>query len=31
SDDGNILPSDIMDFVLKNTPSMQALGESPES
>ncbi|KAM4702961.1 LOW QUALITY PROTEIN: histone-lysine N-methyltransferase 2A [Rhinophrynus dorsalis] len=32
SDDcGNILPIDIMDFVLKNTPSMQALGESPES
>uniref|UniRef100_UPI00398E98B0 histone-lysine N-methyltransferase 2A isoform X3 n=1 Tax=Pristiophorus japonicus TaxID=55135 RepID=UPI00398E98B0 len=32
SDDcGNILPSDIMDFVLKNTQSMQALGESPES
>ncbi|ELK11862.1 Histone-lysine N-methyltransferase HRX [Pteropus alecto] len=32
SDDcGNILPSDIMDFVLKNTPSMQPLGESPES
>ncbi|XP_066102077.1 histone-lysine N-methyltransferase 2A isoform X6 [Saccopteryx bilineata] len=32
SDDcGNILPSDIMDFVLKNTPSMQALDESPES
>ncbi|XP_043936832.1 histone-lysine N-methyltransferase 2A isoform X4 [Protopterus annectens] len=32
SDDcGNILPHDIMDFVLKNTPSMQALGESPES
>ncbi|XP_075402777.1 histone-lysine N-methyltransferase 2A isoform X2 [Tenrec ecaudatus] len=30
-DCGNILPSDIMDFVLKNTPSMQALGESPES
>ncbi|XP_064424837.1 histone-lysine N-methyltransferase 2A isoform X2 [Latimeria chalumnae] len=31
SDDcGNILPSDIMDFVL-NTPSMQNLGESPES
>ncbi|XP_056399765.1 histone-lysine N-methyltransferase 2A [Hyla sarda] len=32
SDDcGNILPIDIMDFVLKNTPAMQALGESPES
>ncbi|XP_072342551.1 histone-lysine N-methyltransferase 2A isoform X2 [Scyliorhinus torazame] len=32
SDDcGNILPSDIMDFVLKNTQSMQTLGESPES
>ncbi|XP_041923797.1 histone-lysine N-methyltransferase 2A isoform X3 [Alosa sapidissima] len=31
SDDcGNILPSDIMDFVL-NTPSMQALGQQPES
>ncbi|XP_058866189.1 histone-lysine N-methyltransferase 2A-like isoform X1 [Acipenser ruthenus] len=31
SDDcGNILPSDIMDFVL-NTPSMQALGQRPES
>ncbi|XP_069750876.1 histone-lysine N-methyltransferase 2A isoform X4 [Narcine bancroftii] len=30
-DCGNILPSDIMDFVLKNTQSMQALGESPES
>ncbi|XP_073441374.1 histone-lysine N-methyltransferase 2A isoform X2 [Dendrobates tinctorius] len=32
SDDcGNILPIDIMDFVLKNTPAMQALGESPDS
>ncbi|XP_069804587.1 histone-lysine N-methyltransferase 2A isoform X2 [Dendropsophus ebraccatus] len=32
SDDcGNILPIDIMDFVLKNTPAMQTLGESPES
>ncbi|XP_053547271.1 histone-lysine N-methyltransferase 2A isoform X2 [Bombina bombina] len=32
SDDcGNILPIDIMDFVLKNTPSMQTLVESPES
>ncbi|KAM4015555.1 histone-lysine N-methyltransferase 2A isoform 2-T2 [Anomaloglossus baeobatrachus] len=32
SDDcGNILPIDIMDFVLKNTQAMQALGESPES
>lgn len=31
SDDcGNILPSDIMDFVL-NTPSMQALGQQPEA
>ncbi|KAI1893780.1 hypothetical protein AGOR_G00127190 [Albula goreensis] len=31
SDDcGNILPSDIMEFVL-NTPSMQALGQQPES
>nr|XP_015192943.1 PREDICTED: histone-lysine N-methyltransferase 2A isoform X3 [Lepisosteus oculatus] len=31
SDDcGNILPSDIMEFVL-NTPSMQALGQQPET
>uniref|UniRef100_A0A8C8H0E0 Histone-lysine N-methyltransferase n=1 Tax=Oncorhynchus tshawytscha TaxID=74940 RepID=A0A8C8H0E0_ONCTS len=31
SDDcGNILPSDIMEFVL-NTPSMQALGQQPEA
>lgn len=30
SDDCNILPSDIMEFVL-NTPSMQSLGQQPEA
>ncbi|TTO95319.1 Histone-lysine N-methyltransferase 2A [Bagarius yarrelli] len=30
SDDCNILPSDIMEFVL-NTPSMQTLGQQPET